>query len=547
MEPTCPICGRRLSGGAVCACRGSVADAVELSLDEEEEPVGPEFPADLSAPVPGTTAPPGAHQAPRAAPAGPPRAPPPARLPRMMLWSAAVAAIALFLLLCTGVVGYSAYQRYWNTPDRALRALVKAAGQADMPEARLYVASELWPAAQVLPDAALLRALAHFEGAQEIPWSSTTGDSAAALWFEDAAVPELSAAAGVWMEKTGGRWTVVRYSAGWGRAAEEAAELLRDMREAAKARDGTAFLARVKAGERTCKDRECRGIAEAVTKGEPVAMVDVVNMPDVQPGSLRVTEEDGEVVVRWLRETRFLGQEGVVELRFAKNDGRWEVTTADGSNFTELDEEMETWTENHGEMLWRAEVAAYVEVKSLTPFCEEWYFSVCLTRVLPTEVRNVGTQTVKSIKVSKVRARRYMGQTSQTLWGVWRDLQPGKASSNPASVSPPVSSRRRGSVDLTETWEFYRVEWIELEDGGRLSYSVRDYREAASGTLVFSDVRAARARGGMSTDAYGTLVRERTEAGYPDTVASPQVEAAGSSGEVLAPPAGDAAVDRAAL
>ena len=105
----------------------------------------------------------------------------------------------------------------------------------------------------------------------------------------------------------------------------------------------------------------------------------------------------------------------------------------------------------------------------------------------------------------------------------------------PASVSPPVS--RRGSDDLTETWEFYRVEWIELDDGGRLSYSAKDYREAASGTLVFSDVRAARERGGMAMDAYRSLARERADAGYPDTPERPPMEGAGDADEVTEPAA----------
>ncbi|MSQ00932.1 MAG: hypothetical protein EXR71_03440 [Myxococcales bacterium] len=402
-----------------------------------------------------------------------------------------------------------------------------------MPEARRYVDPALWPEAAVFPDPTLLRALSHFDGLVHIPWTTHTDEAAASQWSEPAAVPELAAEAGVWLERRDGRWLLVRYAAGWGSEVTGPAELLRDMREAARDRDGTAFLASVKAGERTCKDRECRSIAEAVSKGEAPAMVDVIDMPEVKPGSLQVTEDDGEVVVRWLRETRFLGQEGVTELRFAKEDGRWVVTTADGSNFADIDEEMDTWTENHGEMLWRAEVAAYVEVRSLTPFCEEWYWGTCLTKVLPTEVRNVGTQSVKSVKVSKVRARRYMGQTSQTLWGIGRNLQPGKASSNPSSASPPVRRLRTG--DVSETWEFYRVEWIEFEDGERLSYSARDYREAASGTLVFSDVRAARERGGLSTDGYRGLVRERTEAGYPDTPANPPVEGEGDAGMVAAP------------
>ena len=521
MEQTCPVCGCRLSAGAVCVCRLPVAEEVELSLHEDEA---------SAAPTPSTGATPAAPPTSWSPVVGAPR-----RVPRVVLWSASAAVIALFLLLCAGVVGHSAYQHYWNTPDRALRALVEAAGQADMPEARRYVDPALWPPVEVHPDPGLLRALSHFDGLDRIPWTAKTDDAAASQWSELAAVPELAAEAGVWLEKRDGRWLLARYAAGWGGEVEGPAKLLRDMREAARDRDGTAFLSRVKAGERTCKDRECRSIAEAVTKGDTAAMVDVINMPEVKPGSLTVTEDDGEVVVRWLRETRFLAQEGVTELRFAKEDGQWVVTTADGSNFTDLDEEMETWTENHGEMLWRAQVAAYVEVRSLTPFCAEWYWGRCVSKILPTEVRNVGTQTVKSIKVSKVRARRYMGQSSQTLWGIWRNLQPGKASSMPASVSPPVS--RRGSDDLTETWEFYRVEWIELDDGGRLSYSAKDYREAASGTLVFSDVRAARERGGMAMDAYRSLARERADAGYPDTPERPPMEGAGDADEVTEPAA----------
>jgi hypothetical protein len=68
-----------------------------------------------------------------------------------------------------------------------------------------------------------------------------------------------------------------------------------------------------------------------------------------------------------------------------------------------------------------------------------------------------------------------------------------------------------------QTWEFYRVEWIELESGERLEYSTRDYREAANGTLVFSEVRASREVGGLSTEVFQKLAEERAAAGYPDS------------------------------
>ncbi|MSQ04334.1 MAG: hypothetical protein EXR71_21050 [Myxococcales bacterium] len=165
-------------------------------------------------------------------------------------------------------------------------------------------------------------------------------------------------------------------------------------------------------------------------------------------------------------------------------------------------------------MLWRAQVAAYADVKSLDSYCAEWYYSLCLNQILPTQVKNIGTQKITSIKVSKVRAQRYMGNASQTLWGIWRDLPPGAESSVPSTTSPPVKSSN-GNRDLSETWEFYRVEWLELGDGTRLSYGAEDYREAARGTLTFTDVRAARERGGMSTKAVETLFEQRAAAGYP--------------------------------
>lgn len=521
MERICPACGRLRSADTVCGCQSAVAEEVELVIENDEDEAASPAPAapiaagaDEAAPAPAEAAPAEATPAPPAQPK-PPAARPRRRLFGAVVLSGGAAMAAVFLLLCTGVFGYFGYQRFWNTPDRALRGLVEATRLSDMPEARRYVDPALWPGTNPLPDPALLRAAAHFTGMDDIPWTTRTQEAAASEWSEPVAVPELGKEGGVWLEKRDGRWLVVRYAAGWGADMSGPARLLREMREAADERDGAGFLERVRAGRRTCEGRDCRALAEKIGKGGSAEMLEVVTMPEITPGSLRVTEEGGEVVVRWLRKTRFLGQEGLHELRFAKEDGRWMVTAADGSNFTELDEEMDTWTENHGEMLWRARVAVYVEVKSLEPFCEEWYYGTCMTQVLPTEVKNIGTQKVTSIKVSKVRARRYMGQSSQTLWGIWKNLSPGDASSLPNTVSPPV--KRLRASEVFQTWEFYRVEWIELESGERLEYSTRDYREAANGTLVFSEVRASREVGGLSTEVFQKLAEERAAAGYPDS------------------------------
>jgi hypothetical protein len=431
-----------------------------------------------------------------------------------------IAVLVFVLLACSCMCGasYLAYDRLWNTPERALKALADAVAHADIPEARRYVSDELWPADQLMPDPSMVRALEHFEGVQNIVWTDLTPSTASSTWTEIASVPELAVDANVQMKNIDGHWKLAGFAAGWGEDVSGVSDLLKTMRDEADARDGVGFLNQVVPGDRTCRDRACRSIAESVTAGTATGMVDDIKMTEVEPGTLRVTRDGDGVTVRWLRKTRYLDQEGLTELHFKEVDGKWVVVTADGSNFRKLDEAMETWTENHGEMLWRAQVADYVQVRSLPAFCGEYYYGVCLTEILPSEISNIGQQDIKQVKVSKVRALRYMGNASQTLWGIWRNLKPGQKSSDPSSASAPVHT---GTTSGT-TWEFYRVEWIEFADGTRLSYAARDYREAAGGTLTFSEVRTAREHGDMSVEAYDKLIQERVAAGYPPEAPPPQ-------------------------
>jgi hypothetical protein len=219
MDPRCPRCNAGLRPGGLCTvCTPPDADDVSLSLDEDDlDPAA--VAADPTPPIP--SAPAGARRPSRA-------------------WAvvATAALMSMFVLVCMGAGTYWAYQRLWNTPERALIALVDAAATADMPEARRRVSSDLWPRGQVMPDPAMLRALAHFEEHESIAWTTRADDKASSVWTQATAVPELSSEAGVWLDKVDGRWLLVRYAAGWGADVEEAAELLREMRNAADARDG---------------------------------------------------------------------------------------------------------------------------------------------------------------------------------------------------------------------------------------------------------------------------------------------------------------------
>jgi hypothetical protein len=446
----------------------------------------------------------------------------------------AVAAVLAFAVLCGGVGGYFVYDRFWNTPERALKALVDAASNGDLPGARRYVSPDAWAISEPAVPEGLARALTHFYLAEEIAWTEESDETAAATWTEPTSIPEITSSLGVWMQKHDGHWMLARYEAGWGKNVSEATELIAQMRMAADARDAERFLERVAPGEQTCEGKACRPVADAISSGKDTPMLDTVRMQDVEPGSLRVLEEEEDIVMRWLRKTRFLGQLGMFEMRFREVDGRWMVVATDSSNFRKLDDEMETWTENHGEMLWRGEMSSYVRVKSLDTYCAEWFFGVCLTAVLPTHVQNVGTRTISSIKVSKVRALKYMGNASQTLWGIFRNIAPGKGTSNPSSVSPPVRTRSR--FNENETWEFYRVNWVVFADGTRMDYSAQDYRETEGGTLAFEDVRTARLKGGLSSKVYDDLVRAMEASGYPPP------DAAAAGGAVDAAVGADAAI-----
>jgi hypothetical protein len=429
---------------------------------------------------------------------------------------AAMVAYAAALLscagLCGGVAGNSAYNRLWNTPERALGQLVNAAESGDLPRMRGYVAPSAWPISEPAVPAGLDRVLHHFEGVEHITWTDKSNEAVASTWSEPTSVPEVTAGYGIWMERRDGHWKVSRFAGGWGEDVREATSLLADMRRAAVARDASGFLVRVLPTDETCEGKACKAIADAIATGADTTLLDVILMQGVVPGSLRVMEQGDDVVFRWLRETRYLEQHGMYELRFRRVDGVMVVVGVDNSNFRELDEEMETWTENHGEMLWRAQVSNYLEVKSLDAFCDEWFYGVCVTKVLPTHVQNIGNRTIREVKVSKVRALRYMGNASQTLWGVYRNIAPGKGTSNPSSASPPVTTR--GGLDLGETWEFYRVNWVVFDDGARLDYDPTDYRDAKGVELAFEDVRSARVKGGMQVKRYENLRHELEAGGF---------------------------------
>ena len=434
-----------------------------------------------------------------------------------------VSGLAVAVLLCAGLGGYLFYERVWNTPERALKALAAAASDGDLVEARRYVAPSAWPISEAAVPEGLARAVSHYYGAEEVVWTEESEASAASTWTEPTAIPELTASLGVWMEKHDGRWKLARYDGGWDATVSQAAELVGEMRAAAEARDAERFLERVTPSEKTCQGKECKSVAEAIASGTGTPMLDTVRMENVEPGTLHVSTEGDDLVVHWLRWTRFLGQRGMFELRFRKVDGRWMVVSADNSNFRGMDDAMETWTENHGEMLWRVQLSTYVEVGSRDSYCAEWFYGICLTKILPTHVQNVGTQTIREIKVSKVRSLKYMGTASQTLWGTYRNIAPGRGTSTPSSYSPPV--RTRVGTDLSETWEFYRVNWVVFEDGTRLDYNAQDYRNTEGGTLSFEDVRAARVKGGLSTKEYDSLERTLEASGYPPPAAASEAAA----------------------
>ena len=252
-------------------------------------------------------------------------------------------------------------------------------------------------------------------------------------------------------------------------------------------------------------------MVKAIEAGEPHLFVETIDMKDQVDGSLRVDQTDDVVKLTWLRRTRFLDRAGVIALTVDEVDGRWKVVSVDARHFDRMNDEMDVWTENHGEMLWRIQLKSLVEVGSRKSFCGEYdWYGRCITTVHPTYVHNVGERPIRRIRVSKNRYGRRFSDSTQTLWGVYANIAPEQTVDDPVDWSPPILTK----PNAKHTFNFYRVDWVVFEDGERMEYASRDYREELLEGLTFDLVLETRRSAGSDLEDFETLQAEVEDHGY---------------------------------
>jgi hypothetical protein len=392
---------------------------------------------------------------------------------------------------------------YLDTPERALAKLTEALDEADLDEARRHVSPSAWPvehgaAPEMLHELLQRSALS----GDEIDWTTIDDDEATVRWSRPTAIPEIKHEEFVELSHASGDWKVSRFQSGWDDSASQIFTMLNKMRAAADRRDAEQFLQHAEPGENTCTAQTCPIIIKAIEDDTPHLFIETIDMTGMLDGSFRVVDAGDTVTFRWLRKTNYLDQVGVVQLQAEKNNGQWKVKTIDARHFAEIDDEMDVWTENHSEMLWRTELIELVEVGSRKSFCDEYnWYGQCVTTVHPTFVHNIGERKIKKIKVSKNRFGRRFGDSTQTLWGVYVNIQPGKTVDNPSQWSPPVYRKPNSK----QSFNFFRVDWVEFEDGERMSYTAKDYREEVGVGLTFDLVLETRTAAGSSFEDFEAL------------------------------------------
>jgi hypothetical protein len=368
-------------------------------------------------------------------------------------------------------------------------------------------------------------------------WSERSNQLAVSTWQDAADVPEFVRNGEVRLEKVYGLWTLTRYEGTLNDVEMSVARLLSKLRAAVVAKNADAFFGLMMEGKGTCDGRTCETLRKAISTGKPHPLLELLLLEGAEQASITIKQDGEETLLRWVRPTRHLARYGFLELRFQGSGGDMRLAAGNAKHFDRLSEEMEVWTENHSDIAWNVKMKDHVEVKSLTPFCGRSFFGRCILKIVPTEVKNVGSRTIRSIKVSKVNARKFLGVSSQTLWQIHGSVAPGTVAGRPTSVSPPV---KWDGKDLSDTWEFYRINWIEFSGGERLEYKAVDYRDAKHGTLVFDDVLATRVAAGVTHATYDKLQEELVEAGFEDFAMSEESHDASAQERVAPNPAGEA-------
>jgi hypothetical protein len=407
--------------------------------------------------------------------------------------------------------GGALHERLWSTPERALDALATAIVEGQYGRARGYVGAEAWPGAGAYPPDLLASTLEQFARAEDIRWVRDGATRARASIAQQTGLPEAAAAAVVWLERGDSGWQVLRYDAGWTADVAAAAAVLAQMRTAAHLRDADGFLGSVEREGGTCAGRSCKRVASAIREGSDDALLDAVWMRDAVPGSVRAEDADGVVILQWLRSTRFLGRPGMVSLRLEYLEDAWRLTEADDSHFERMAQEMDVWTENHGEVLWRQKVGAHVRLNAPTSGCCRWAGADCVDICLQTTITHVGPVAIQSARLQTLRARRYIADASSGGWKTLGTLGPGET----VPIGPPAeASSRSGRGDTRNEWAFVRVELLEFEDGTRLAYEPQVLPASEASVPPFSEVLAARRAAGAPIHEYQSLHDELMEAGF---------------------------------
>ncbi|MFM2162697.1 MAG: hypothetical protein RLZZ383_2209 [Pseudomonadota bacterium] len=432
---------------------------------------------------------------------------------RSFLVGAAVVGLGM---LFTGTVW--GWHRFVDTPDRAVHRLQVALRDGQLEDARELVAPDLWPATDPAPPAGVATVANDPTLAPaDLPWTMQSDDAVFLEWKSPTAVPEIVHERSVSVARAEGAWRVTSAAPGYASSVDEVAQVLADMRAAADSRDGARFLSYAQPGDGTCTTKTCPRVKQVIDAGQTHLFAETVRMEGLVPASLRVEASDEQVTLRWLRRTRFLGQAGLVSLRFDRAGGAWRITLVDASNFAALDDELETWTENHNEMLWRKDMAALIRVGYAT------YGSYEELHCLEDEVfgavvvENVGTRGIRRVEVSLNTRAKYFATARTVARTAFTAVAAGAYGDPDNQVSIPF-----GFIPGSGLCGFSRIDSIEFEDGERRVFASRDYRDIKGGTLTFDVVRAARADGDARkrimepTKRVDDLLAEVHAAGYSD-------------------------------
>jgi hypothetical protein len=420
------------------------------------------------------------------------------------------------LLLPIGVgTGWWVWHNYVDTPDRAVHRLQQAIRNGRMDEARTLVSPDAWPVAEPSPSAALAKRLSSEAlAADPIPWTETAdaGHPLSLTWQLPLSVPEFSAEQKIVVDRVDGDWKVIAAPTERDEALDGVAQTIAAMRATAQAHDGSGFLSHAIPGDGTCTAATCPRVRTLIDSGATHLFVESVNMDGMVPGSLSLQIDDDQVSMRWLRSTRHLDQSGMMAMELRRADGEWKVSKVDATHFAAMDDELELWTENHSEMLWREEISSIVEVRELPSFCASVnYWGNCSERVHPTFIKNVSPHLITSLKISKNQSGRYFSGAQNTLWGVYRNVRPGESRDAVDEASPPVQSRPNLAG---KPFSFIRVEWVNIEGQERKVFTPKDYRDVKDESLTFELVRNTRAAAGGKTQRIDELRAQMIDAGY---------------------------------